>query len=81
MVYTIGSYIRGRRVQLGYTQEQLGKKIGVTNMFISSIETNKSPIPPHRLKKLIKILGLNKNFVMEIMTSAFHVELLSQIRE
>lgn len=68
---TLGTYIKEARLKLGLTQRDLGEKIGVTNMFISSLEMGKAPIPLDRLKKIIEILGLSRKKVIMIARDQF----------
>lgn len=68
---TLGTYIKKARLELGLTQQDLGEKIGVSNMFISALEMGKSPIPLDRLKKIIEVLGLSRKKVIMIARDQF----------
>lgn len=63
-----GTTVKMNRKRLKLTQDQLAKKLGCSEMFISSIERGKSLIPGASLKKIAKILN--------IPTSAFIDEYL-----
>jgi len=54
---TLGEHIRRRRMDLGLSQEQAGKAMGVHNSTVSEWETNQRPIDDRNLAKVYAFLG------------------------
>lgn len=54
-----GEQIRAARETRGWSQEELGKKMGKTKMWISLIERGKRSIKPEDASQLRAVLGLN----------------------
>ena len=57
----IGKFMSAMRKQQGFTQEQLGEKLGVTNKTISRWETGKYMPDIDKLQELSAILGISIN--------------------
>ncbi|MGE8080963.1 helix-turn-helix domain-containing protein [Peribacillus loiseleuriae] len=55
----IGLIIQERRKQLNISQKELADKLGVTNSFLSKIESGKSRINLKRLSQIGDILSLD----------------------
>lgn len=68
----LGNYLRAKRDCKGYTLRALENKTGISNAYISQIETGKARHPsPPKLMALAKALDFNKaqflyNFMMEM---------------
>jgi transcriptional regulator with XRE-family HTH domain len=45
------------RAQKGWTQEELGAKVGVTRAQICNVETGKNDLPANKLLKLLQEAG------------------------
>ncbi len=68
MKYTLtGIYLRTRREQKGYTQQELQRFIGYagTNGFVSSVELGKRMYSNKILKRLVKKLDLDVDCLIE----------------
>lgn len=48
--------MKARRLQLGYTQQELAEKIGVTQPRISSWECGRADLPPKRRRQIARVL-------------------------
>lgn len=55
----IAQQIRALRMKLGYTQEDLAKRLGVIQQYISRIETCRENISIDTLKRIADVLGRN----------------------
>lgn len=56
--YKFGEFIYQKRKELGFTQDELGYKLGVTNKAVSKWETGENLPDIMMLKKLSQVLGL-----------------------
>jgi len=56
---TIGTRIKKYREEAGMTQEELGKRLGITNSAISLIEADKRRLSLANLDKIIKALDID----------------------
>lgn len=62
---TFGEKVKNERNRLGFNQDELAKKIGVTRRVISSYENDSSrPRGTERYKKLAEALGVNINYLL-----------------
>lgn len=57
----VGNFIADMRKEKGFTQEQLGEKMGVTNKTISRWETGKYMPDIDKLQDLSSVLGISVN--------------------
>ena len=55
----IGRLIRARRLELGLSQEMLGRRTRLSQAFISNIEYGQENLSLHQLFALADILGLD----------------------
>lgn len=55
----IGCYLKEKRIEAGYTQEQIAELVGVDERTIRRIEKNEQPKANKTLKKICKILGID----------------------
>ncbi len=53
----IASQIKSLRVKLGYTQEEMAKKLGVIQQYVSKIESGRENITIDSLKHIAAVLG------------------------
>ena len=44
-----GEYLRTLRLQLGFTQAELANKVGVSNTYVSALESGRKPAPPRAI--------------------------------
>lgn len=56
--YKFGEFIYQKRKELGFTQDELGYKLGVTNKAVSKWETGENLPDIMMIKKLAQVLGL-----------------------
>jgi transcriptional regulator with XRE-family HTH domain len=62
---TVGERIRTRRTELGWTQEQLAQRAGLSKGFISDVESGKRHIGADSLLALATVLGVSMDHLMK----------------
>jgi len=64
---SFGEMLRTLRKEKGYTQRELGERVGIDFTYVSKIETGKSN-PPNRevLKKMADVLGIEEEEVFAL---------------
>lgn len=66
-----GNYIKNKRLDRGFTLQELGERIGKSKSYLSHIENGRRGIPdPELLKEISEALNVNH---MELMTMAGHI--------
>ena len=60
----MGERIYDRRKNLGFTQEELAEKLGVSTQMISNLELGKKAIRPENLVKLCTALDVSADFCL-----------------
>lgn len=60
----IGGRIRKRRVELGWTQEQLCQKAGISKGFLSDLENDKRSVSAENLLDIARALSLSLDYLM-----------------
>ena len=60
----LGDRIKARRTDLGWTQDVLAKKAGISKGFLSDVENGKRSIGAETLLDLARVLGLSLDFLM-----------------
>lgn len=69
MKTTLGKILKKKRELKGLSQKELSLKLGYeTAQYISNIERNVSLPPTKKLKKLSKILDIDKHFLYEAIS-------------
>jgi transcriptional regulator with XRE-family HTH domain len=64
----LGTYLRQKRLDSGYTQSELAGSLGdVHSQFVSNWERGLCAPPGHSLHKLIDVLKLNREKLVEVM--------------
>lgn len=61
---TLGDRIKERRTDLGWTQDVLAQKAGISKGFLSDLENNKRNISAETLLDVAKVLGLSLDYLM-----------------
>lgn len=61
---TIGEQIRFYRLQKGLTQEELGRRVLISNSTISLYENNARPVPADVIITLCKALDVTPNMLL-----------------
>ncbi|MEM7646866.1 MAG: helix-turn-helix transcriptional regulator [Pseudomonadota bacterium] len=68
---TLGSYLRQGRLKKGLTQNQVGRALNVSDMFVSNIERGKCGVPAKYLLHFVSIYGLD---VKEVFNKVLEVK-------
>ena len=64
----LAKYLREKRVEVGLTQPDLAKALKLGSaMSISNFEKGKAPVPDKHLKRLVKVLKLNPQMVVNLI--------------
>lgn len=64
----LGSYLKQRRLDKGFTQAELANKLGNVHIqFISNWERGLCAPPNHCFEKLVKVLELDRNTLVKVM--------------
>ena len=61
---SVGERIRGRRAELGWTQDQLAQKAGISKSFLSDLENGKRSVGANNLLDIARALGVSLDFLM-----------------
>jgi transcriptional regulator with XRE-family HTH domain len=76
----LGSYLRQKRLDSGYTQSELAASLGdVHSQFVSNWERGLCAPPGHSLHKLIDVLRLNRDKLVEVMLEDSRIVIESKI--
>ena len=62
---TLGERIRARRIELGWTQDNLASKAGISKGFLSDLENGKRSVSAQNLQIIAQILNLSLDFLMK----------------
>lgn len=62
---SVGERIKARRLELGWTQEELARKAGISAGFLSDLENNKRSVSAETLLGIARVLGLSLDFLMK----------------
>lgn len=60
----VGERIKERRAELGWTQEQLAQKAGISKSFLSELENGKRSVSADNLLDLARALGVSLDYLM-----------------
>jgi transcriptional regulator with XRE-family HTH domain len=69
---TVGERVRRRRQELGWSQDLLARKAGISKGFLSDLETGKRRIGADTLLDLGRALGLSLDYLMTGQDSEDH---------
>ena len=61
----LGERIRARRMGLGWTQDYLSVKAGISKGFLSDIENNKRNVSADNLMSIAQVLNLSLDYLMK----------------
>src|SRR6266566_2821962 len=61
---SVGERVRGRRRELGWSQDLLAQKAGISKSFLSDLETGKRSIGADTLLDLGRALGVSLDYLM-----------------
>ena len=62
---SVGERIKARRLELGWTQEELCQKANISTGFLSDIENNKRNISAETLLGIARVLSLSLDYLMK----------------
>lgn len=62
---TVGERIKKRRVELGWTQDQLAQKAGISKSFLSDLENGKRSVSADNLLDIARVLSLSLDYLMK----------------
>lgn len=76
----LGSYLKQKRIEAGYSQIELGKMFGYSSsQFISNWERGLAAPPEENLQQLIKLLKLRLQAVVFAMIEDYRVEVENKV--
>ncbi|MFM8571867.1 MAG: helix-turn-helix domain-containing protein [Pirellula sp.] len=61
---TVGERIRKKRQELGWTQEILCSKVGLSKSFLSELESGKRNVSAENLYSIAQVFGVSLDFLM-----------------
>ena len=61
---TVGERIKKRRTELGWTQDVLAEKAGISKSFLSDLENGKRSVGADKLLDIGRVLSLSLDFLM-----------------
>ena len=64
MSSSVGERIKQRRLELGWTQDQLCTKAGLSNSFLSELENGKRSVSASNLLDIARTLSVSLDFLM-----------------
>jgi transcriptional regulator with XRE-family HTH domain len=62
---SVGERIKARRLELGWTQEELCQKANISTGFLSDVENNKRNISAETLLGIARVLSLSLDYLMK----------------
>jgi len=62
---SVGERIKAKRLELGWTQEELCKKAGISTGFLSDLENQKRSVSAETLLDIARVLGLSLDYLMK----------------
>jgi len=78
--HQMGLFLKKKRIEAGFTQSQLASKLGdVHSQFVSNWERGLCAPPGHSLQKVIDLLKINREKLVEVMLVDAQVEIESRV--
>jgi transcriptional regulator with XRE-family HTH domain len=62
---SVGERIKARRLELGWTQEELCQKASISTGFLSDVENNKRNVSAETLLGIARVLSLSLDYLMK----------------
>ena len=62
---TVGDRIKKRMAELGWTQDQLAQKAGISKSFLSDLENGKRSVSADKLLDIARVLNLSLDYLMK----------------
>lgn len=76
----IAEMIREKRINIGWTQITLARKLGYkTSMFVSLIERGETKIPLETMGKLCNLLQIDRRTVIRLLTDEYQVQITEEM--
>lgn len=76
----LGAFLREKRIDAGYTQAELASSLGdVHSQFVSNWERGLCAPPGHSLQRLIDLLKLNREKLVDIMLMDARTEIEAKV--
>jgi transcriptional regulator with XRE-family HTH domain len=77
----VGSFIRQKREEKGFSQKELGQKFEppVTTQFVSNLERGITPVPANHIQALVKSLEMSEPELMVLMEKEYAAKLTHKI--
>jgi transcriptional regulator with XRE-family HTH domain len=76
----LGIYLRQKRIDAGYTQNELANSLGdIHSQFVSNWERGLCAPPGHSLHRLIDVLKLNREKLVDVMLEDSRTEIESKV--
>jgi transcriptional regulator with XRE-family HTH domain len=76
----LGAYLKQKRIEAGYTQAELASSLGdVHSQFVSNWERSLCAPPGHSLQKLIDLLKLNRDKLVDVMLMDSRAEIEARV--
>ncbi|MEZ0390715.1 MAG: helix-turn-helix domain-containing protein [Pseudobdellovibrionaceae bacterium] len=76
----LGAYLKQKRTDAGYTQVELAEKLGdIHSQFVSNWERGLCAPPGHSLPRLVDILKLSRERLVEVMVQDSRAGIMAKI--
>lgn len=69
---SVGERIKARRLELGWTQEELCKKAGISTGFLSDLENGKRSVSAETLLDIARVVSLSLDYLMKGESTQIH---------
>lgn len=63
----LGKLLKEKRMQLGYTQSEVGEKLAIHTQFVSNWERGLCAPPNHSFQKIISLFKLDRTQLADVM--------------
>jgi transcriptional regulator with XRE-family HTH domain len=63
----LGKFIREKRIELNFTQQDLATALDYSPQFIANWERGASSPPAHAIHKIVKILNISEEEILQIL--------------
>jgi transcriptional regulator with XRE-family HTH domain len=65
LMNSVGERIKARRLELGWTQEELCRKANISTGFLSDLENSKRSVSAETLLAIARVLSLSLDYLMK----------------
>ena len=74
---SVGERIKARRSELGWTQDDLARRAGISKSFLSDLENDRRSVSAANLLEIAKVLGYSMDYLMTGASSDRAAELVT----